>query len=1423
MTLKAAILILVISLCGCSLVLDPALCESDADCNGGVCQVGICIGDELTAGEAGTETVDMMSSGGLDQSSGGSEAGTEIDMDLAGEMSGGEFAGQEGGSSFGGESIGGEELFECGIISSSLTRAGATLRDLPPELDGSTHWLTAADDLVIELSFTTPNSELWRESVHVYLGDQELEIIEENESYLSTLVFEREGEHRARLVIGDEADVRCVDQLFITVDRSAPSLQLVSPSSPETWIGELSGSRQTRVTLETRDITRVALSILDSTNTEIAQREPSDELTWSTDIALREGENHFTVMAKDELDFETSQEITFHYDALPPGIGLSEPASTRITLEENSITLSGFIYQRAALGGIGGEGGLEIDARIIATSYRDHRSSGDELHRRQGRSDQNGAFSLIIPLETGLNEIQLCAYDRAENETCVSLFVTRVESQPCVNITSSRFSANSLFELRGDVCPSVSGLTLTVNGGASESVMISEDLSFTRLITLSTPGVENALRLTARSEDGQSATAELQAIWDDSPPIVLISSPSSGSCSNQEMIEVCARVLDPESDIVSLRLNNNLLDLSEQYPEGESWWENFCTTIPLNIPSSLDHFDQQIRLLGRNGAGSETEFDLILTVDRTPPQIVFDPAPYENWYRPDRLGRVTLTGQVLITGCSLTSTNPIELNLTSGENGTVTLEAGSRFRYLAAIEDGDYELNAQLTDRAGNYSTRAYQFSVDRQGPTIDLISPATREVSSSPTLNVVVESTDTGSGLLISSGVVRGLEEEQVLNARVISNDPLRYELSAPLHLNEGFHELSVVLSDHLGNESTLDFTYILDQTPPTIHVISPRLDSALPDHDSVLLEVYDELSVVTEVSANGIIAERRGELWFVEGLNYDPQTPLLELEANDEAGNLSSEGSVETRLPVTLSPLTWQGPERLNAPSRGLLLSSGELSEDTAVNLGAIDHLIWTSGFGADSERLSMYSIEEDAPPSELTGVSVSGVSSLVEGRITLQSELPSGQTVLELQRATIRGVLTLFTLHRPGPGEISPTLHLWQRYSELRQETEIVGNPVVSPDTWVPVRLGLPPTLNATVWALGDVTGDGRLDLISCNSTGAFLFRQSAEGRFVLEGQTGLSLKGINGLGAQTQALWWIDLNGDGMLDLIAQSETGLHVWFTALNGGEYQFTESASVPPIAVDRSIDGWMRIDWDQDGELDTIAWSSGDESLSPLIRRYEVDRSATVDSWSVSPILDDSTLPSPLIEVLLVDLDLDRVPELLTLSPNRFAGYEANNDTLSITLPELPMIGGSPALIDGAVVADFDQDGDEDLLFALRGSAPESAEDAGNMRGELWALNLSATLQDPSYSPLRLTLKRFNAAARDSLGVSIHLDQSGGTEFNKAFVSRPFSETIINSNSSIPLSLQVIFPDFNNLGGNTLTEYAIESGSSLVLIDDQE
>ena len=1405
---------------GCSFLLDPQVCESDADCNGGVCQVGVCIGDEKEAGESVVE-MDMLAGeeGGIEADIGmaNTEAGDEVivDMLLAGEMT----AGDEAGESVIEMDMMVTEEFECQIITSSLSRAGAILRDIPSGIDGTTHWVTNEESLTVEVALVTPNQTLWAENTRLYLGETELTLEEDNETWRSTFMLTEEGEYRLRLLIGSANDIRCVDQVVLTVDRSVPDLTLVNPNSQESWIGQLGDMNQTNLSIEVRDLTRTQLTILNDNNTELATRDYDEAVQWSSNVLLREGENRFTIKAQDELMQESNKELIMHYDPHPPGIGLGQPNSTRVTVENHQITISGFIYQRTGLGGIGGEGGIEADARLVVTTYQGIDETGEESNRALTRSNEEGAFSLTTPLTVGANFVQICAYDRADNQTCTSLSVTRVESQPCINLTSAEYTSTATYQITGNVCPSVTVLSLvTDEAEMPQDVVINPDFTFTREITIPQANQALSYTITATAADGQSVNVSASVLWDNTPPIVVISTPTASSCFNDEVIELCGRVVDPESGTNAVRLNQTPLDLSGQFLEGEQWWEGFCAPVELSIPQGLSHREQTLTLTGINGTGISNTASVTITVDRSGPSLLFDPPTFEQWYAPNNFGFIEMTGSIVNQGCALASPSPIVITVNEEDRGTLILEGNSRFSYRSALADGPYLLQATLRDRAGNESSQDYHFSVDSLGPQIDLITPNQRTISKSSTLQVTVEANDLGSGVQHTSGIVQIGEQEFPLSATVVEN---RVEFTTQLTLDPGEHPMTLRISDQVGNHSTVELTYIRDITAPTVSVVSPTLTDPLSHLEQFILEVNDDYSQVTSVTVNNVAAVPLGGLWLAGNVPIDLNDPQIEIEAQDEADNLLSEGEQQSSFAVSLHSLVWQEPGQLGLPHRGYQLSDLSFSEDTSVGLGPVNTLLWFSDFTSRADLVTLFTPMLDIPPSIFSGVDDNGGVSFdmssTQPLASPQGLLPSGEQLVDIQRASIEGVLTLFTLS-DDEGSV-PTLQLWQRYADIRDGTTIISAEDNDLETWVEVRLQLPPTLHANAMAIGDVTGDGRFDLITASPTGVLLFRQTNDGNFAFEGNEGLVQRGLGSINTTAQNLWWIDLNGDGLRDLVEQTSSSLNAWLNELNNNVYAFTQVTNFPSISVNHQIDGWLQIDWDLDGELDPIAWSKGSAQEMAVIKRYLLNNG----TWTTETIINDSEMPSPLVKVLSADLDADRQPELLCVGTQQIKAYEVDQGLIDVTMPPLPQIENELVEIDQVELVDFDQDGDEDWAFAFNTLGPATAEDANQLRGELWVLNHSPKVVNNQTNPIRLLLKRRNAEAQDSQNIYILIDTNNDLNFEEIHLARAFSETIIHTQGEGTINIQVQFPDYGQLGDHTLTEYDIAHGSSLTLVDPQE
>jgi hypothetical protein len=636
-----ALLVIALWINGCSLYLDPTVCESDADCGGGVCQVeiGVCIGPRVdTAGEVAMD----MSSAGDDRPDVSDAGQMNVDMMIAGTQVNDMMTGGEGGSEVIDADV--PQVFECQFDLDALSEQGARRRDLPPDLNGASSWVTSNDEVELRVTLLTPDNERWATLSRVYLGEESSELVADGSGWITRLTLTEQGERHVRLVVGDDQEVRCIDQFNLTVDREAPEISLISPMSADSWIGKLSGDPEVRLSLEGQDLTRINWRV-EQGEQELAQESQVDSGDWSVDLALEEGINQFSLSATDELNQQSDLTVTLRYDPQPPGINVTSPSSDRLTVESPTFTFEGTVTERVGPNNMGGLGESETNARVIVTVLRGVDGSGEEVDRQLTRSGVNGEFSVTTNLEVGSQHVEICGYDQADNSSCSVVIMTRVEAEPCVNISSAHFSLSSEYQLIGDVCSSVESLTLSIDNATAVEIPLTDN-TFNYSLAINEPGVEYQLTLTAVSVDGNTAVESTSVLWDESAPLVLITRPESGACLNDEMIQVCGRVIDEESGTSSVWLQGQPVDLSDQVEEGDPWWEDFCVEFTVNNgPLNLE-------LRGENGATSESTSQVDVIVDRVAPSVDFPPS--NSWYQADERGIVEIPGQLIISGCGLT-------------------------------------------------------------------------------------------------------------------------------------------------------------------------------------------------------------------------------------------------------------------------------------------------------------------------------------------------------------------------------------------------------------------------------------------------------------------------------------------------------------------------------------------------------------------------------------------------------------------------------------------------------------------------------------------------------------------------------------------------------------------------------------------------
>jgi len=229
--------------------------------------------------------------------------------------------------------------------------------------------------------------------------------------------------------------------------------------------------------------------------------------------------------------------------------------------------------------------------------------------------------------------------------------------------------------------------------------------------------------------------------------------------------------------------------------------------------------------------------------------------------------------------------------------------------------------------------------------------------------------------------------------------------------------------------------------------------------------------------------------------------------------------------------------------------------------------------------------------------------------------------------------------------------------------------------------------------------DVDRDGRLELfVNCyergNVEGRYpkqLWRQDESGRFRdVAGEVGLGLPD-----EQIGGFAWIDVDGDGDVDLVAFQHEGLFL---------YRNVEGRYVKEVIVRRTADNAVKVglttadEWEYDGKL-TVADFDSDGDIDVfsaskrgnLLLRNDGGRFAVVDPASIG-------LPASSLVANWVDYDNDGLPDL------HFVPQGLYRQAQPLRFERSGMLTLDSKQFDAAIVNWFDRDNDgrQDVLLAL-------------------------------------------------------------------------------------------------------------------------
>lgn len=232
----------------------------------------------------------------------------------------------------------------------------------------------------------------------------------------------------------------------------------------------------------------------------------------------------------------------------------------------------------------------------------------------------------------------------------------------------------------------------------------------------------------------------------------------------------------------------------------------------------------------------------------------------------------------------------------------------------------------------------------------------------------------------------------------------------------------------------------------------------------------------------------------------------------------------------------------------------------------------------------------------------------------------------------------------------------------------------------------------------WSLftGDIDGDGDLDVLSASRRGAKIAwyeNSNGSGSFSSQRVITTSADGVSSIVLG-------DLDGDGDLDVIAASgfvQDGQVAWYENTDGnGTYSEASVIAAGMTFFDFWSQGLATDDLDGDGDLDVVLAESGSNRV---VWFENID-----EAGGFSPSRTVANDVTEVVAIKLADLDGDGDRDILTGSygdgiRGKLSWYENTNGDGSFGLSRVIATPGRR--VESVFVADVDQDGDEDVVYA--------------------------------------------------------------------------------------------------------------------------
>ncbi|MEN3025649.1 MAG: Ig-like domain-containing protein [Candidatus Methanosuratincola petrocarbonis] len=678
-----------------------------------------------------------------------------------------------------------------------------------------------------------------------------------------------DGHHYVRIIANDTVgNTASSPSVHFTVDTTPPSIAIAYPQNLTYGCSSMK-------------INALVSDALSPVHTVLAEIDGSYNLTLvldddfyvSADVELADGVHRVRVIANDTLgNVDSTTLVHFTVDTTPPSIDINHPIPSSLYYGSAEMLINASVSD--ALSGV---------QTVIA-----------ELNGAQNVTllPEGAFFVSKVTLAEGNYTLMIIANDTVGNtaqaDYCGVFYIDLTPPSIAVEAPANATYASNQITINASAYDPISGthtVIAEVDGSHNYTMLVSSP-HYTALLDL--PDGHHYVRIIANDTVGNTASSpSVHFTVDTTPPSVTINAPSDSAvyASSEVLINVTAT--DNLSAIHAVVAELNGVQNVTLLPDGTAFVGS-C---------SLSDGAHVIRIYANDTAGNTNSTQSVsFAIDTAPPSVsIISPANGSSY---PFLPKISVVADDALSGV-----HTVLAEIDGSYNLTLAL-AGGFYTALLDLPDGHHYVRIIANDTVGNTAVESSAFLLDASPPTLTVTSPSPASCSGNSSVTISATFSDGVSAVSVASISLDGTELRP--SASVTATD-----LSIEVALSDGQHDLSITVTDALGNFATASFRFCVDTCPPVLASSSHENGTFVRDQNVTIdFAFQDAVSGVDGSTASASIDGYPAALDVEEtpgGANLslsallDEGEHLIEVSVADAAGNRAT---AALRITVDLSP---------------------------------------------------------------------------------------------------------------------------------------------------------------------------------------------------------------------------------------------------------------------------------------------------------------------------------------------------------------------------------------------------------------------------------------------------------------------------------------------------------------------------------------